>query len=133
MRNNCELAKEIDKYVALCDAQNEEMQKLRQQVEDQTENSAKIVQLKASIGELKQMQNLQKLSQSERNSQAERLLNQARLQKDLLTKSLNRYKNSAEQYEKEKQNMQVEISKLSVQLKVSQSTELLATTTLQQV
>ena len=43
MRNNCELAKEIDKYVALCDAQNEEMQKLRQQVEDQTENSAKIV------------------------------------------------------------------------------------------
>lgn len=133
MRNNCELAKEIDKYVALCDAQNEEMQKLRQQVEDQTENSAKIVQLKASIGELKQMQNLQKLSQSERNSQAERLLNQARLQKDLLTKSLNRYKNSAEQYEKEKQNMQVEISRLSVQLKVSQSTELLATTTLQQV
>lgn len=133
MHNNCELAKEIDKYVALCDAQNEEMQKLRQQVEDQTENSAKIVQLKASIGEFKQMQNLQKLSQSERNSQAERLLNQARLQKDLLTKSLNRYKNSAEQYEKEKQNMQVEISRLSVQLKVSQSTELLATTTLQQV
>lgn len=79
------------------------------------------------------MQNLQKLSQSERNSQAERLLNQARLQKDLLTKSLNRYKNSAEQYEKEKQNMQVEISRLSVQLKVSQSTELLTTTTLQQV
>lgn len=65
--------------------------------------------------------------------QTEKLLNQVRLQKDMLQKSTNKYKASFEQHEEDKRSMQAEIIKLSMQLQVSQSAELLATTVLQQV